>query len=85
MNDKDDGVANCDVLSDLTLFVQIKKREIHPWRSVTLTLLHGCFSRFLICTNGTKLRNASHMDLDLVEIKDKSEKLGMVANFRFSY
>ena len=23
-----------------------------------LTLLHGCFSRFLNCTNGTKLRNA---------------------------
>ena len=26
-----------------------------------LTLLHGCFSRFLNCTNGTKLRNASHI------------------------
>ena len=24
-----------------------------------LTLLHGCFSRFYNCTNGTKLRNAS--------------------------
>ena len=26
-----------------------------------LTLLHGCFSRFLNCTNGTKSRNASHI------------------------
>ena len=53
-------------------FVQFKKRETHPWRSVTfikvaepaflikVTLLHGCFSRFLNCINGTKSRNASH-------------------------
>ena len=26
-----------------------------------LTLLHGCFSRFLNCTNGTKSCNAPHM------------------------
>ena len=26
-----------------------------------LTLLHGCFPRFLNCTNGTKSRNASHI------------------------
>ena len=26
-----------------------------------LILLHGCFSRFLICTNATKLRNASQI------------------------
>ena len=26
-----------------------------------LTLLHGCFSCFLNCANGTKSRNASHM------------------------
>ena len=25
-----------------------------------LTLLHGCFSRFLNCANGTKSRNVSH-------------------------
>ena len=28
---------------------------------VKVTLLRGCFSRFLNCTNGTKSRNASHM------------------------
>ena len=27
------------------------------------TLLHGCFSRFLNCTYGTKLRKASNMNL----------------------
>ena len=26
-----------------------------------VALLHGCFSRFLNCTNGTKSRNAPHM------------------------
>ena len=26
-----------------------------------LTLLHGCFSRFLNCTNGTKSHNASQV------------------------
>ena len=40
------------------------KRKKHPWRNATLlkvTLLHGCFSHFLNCTNGTKSRNASHI------------------------
>ena len=43
---------------DLVSFVQFKKREKHPWWSVTFnkaTLLHGCFSRFQNCTNGTKI------------------------------
>ena len=34
------------------------------WKPATLlilTLLHGCFSRFLNCTSGTKSRNASHI------------------------
>ena len=65
----------CGALRDLAPFEQFKKREEYPWRSVNfstvaglksatllnLTLLHGCFSRFLNCTNGTKLRNASHL------------------------
>ena len=56
-------------------FVKFKKREKHPWGSVNfsevagfkpatllkLTLLHGCFSRFLNYANGTKLRNAPHI------------------------
>ena len=63
----------CDALRDLVPFVQFKECEKHPWRSVNvskvaktlrkLTLLHGCFSRFLNCTNGTKSRNAPHFRL----------------------
>ena len=65
----------CDALRDLVPFVQSKKLEKPPWRSVNfkrvagfkpstllkLTLLHECFSRFLNCTNGTKSCNASHL------------------------
>ena len=61
--------AYCDALRDLAPFAQFKKREKHPWRSVTfkpatllkLALLHGCFSCFLNCTNATKLHKASHI------------------------
>ena len=40
-----------------------KSPEKHLW-SVTFSkvaLLHGCFSRFLDCTNGSKLRKISHI------------------------
>ena len=53
-----DGIA----LRDLVPFVPFKKRENQPWRSVTLvTLLHGCFPRFLNSANGTNSRKASHI------------------------
>ena len=60
-----------DALRDLVPFVRFKKREKHPRSSVTfskvaglkVTLLSGCFSRFLICKNGTKSRNASLLTL----------------------
>ena len=61
----------CDASRDLAPFLQFKKHETHPWRSVTfskvtgfslkVTFLHGCFSRFLDCTNGTKSRNTSQI------------------------
>ena len=65
----------CDVLCNLVPFVLFKKRGKQPWWSVTFSkvsgfqpatllkvkLLHGCFSRFLHSTNGTKSYNASHM------------------------
>ena len=57
----------CAVLRDLLPFVWFKNGEKHPWRSVTfsntlkVTLLHGYFSCFLNCTNGTKLCKASHL------------------------
>ena len=31
----------CGALSDLVLFVQFRKREKHPWRSVTLSIVAG--------------------------------------------
>ena len=34
---------------------------LQPATLLKSTLLHGCFSRVLSCTNGTKLRNASHV------------------------
>ena len=50
----------CDALHDLVPFVQFKKREKHPWTSVTFSKV-GCFSRFLNCTNGTKSGNPTHL------------------------
>ena len=41
----------CDALRNLVPFAQFKKREKHPWRSVT-------FSKVL-SSNGTTSRNAS--------------------------
>ena len=37
-----------------------------------LTLLHGCFSRFLHCTNGTKSRNALQLWPRIISIPSKS-------------
>ena len=60
----------CDALRDFVPFVQFKKCEKHPWRSVTFNkvagwlnviLFHGCFSRFLNCTNSTKLLKVSQI------------------------
>ena len=55
----------CDALRNLVAFVQFKKREKQPWRSINfrlkLTLPHGCFSHFFTCTNATKSRNAPHV------------------------
>ena len=41
----------CDALRDLVPFVQIKKREKHPWKKSKGP--PGGFSRFLNCTNET--------------------------------
>ena len=66
-------VQNYGALRDFVPFVQFKKREKHPWRSVTfscrltpatllkVTHLHGCFSRFLNCTNGSRSRKAPQL------------------------
>ena len=58
---------------DFVPFAQFKKREKNPYRSVTfskdatwkmrlkITVVHGYFSHFLICINGTKLHQASYI------------------------
>ena len=35
--------------------------KLKPATLIKVTLPHGCFSRFLNCINGTKLRKASHI------------------------
>ena len=51
----------CDALHDLLTFVQFKKREKHPWKSVTFIYSSmGVFHVFLTCANGTKSSKASH-------------------------
>ena len=56
----------CEALRNLVPFVQFKKHEKHPWRSVTIkvTILYGWFSCFLNYTDGTKSRNASHISIN---------------------
>ena len=52
----------CDVLRDLVPFVQIKNvKNTHGGVLLLLevTLLHGCFLRFLNCTNRNKSRKTS--------------------------
>ena len=49
----------CDALRDLVPFVQFKKREKYPGRSVTkINTPPWVGSRFLNCANGTKSCNA---------------------------
>ena len=43
------------MLHNLVTFVQLKKRGKHPWRSIK--------TRFLNCTNVTKLHKTSHIDM----------------------
>ena len=69
----------CDVLGDLVPFVQFKKRENSHGGVLTLVLklllFHGCFSRFLNYTNGTKSRNAQRTTYELLIIS------GFLSNF----
>ena len=62
------GMSNTQVLLLVTKEQWLKKSfafrnqiSLQPAILLKLTLLHGCFSRFLNCTNGTKLRNTPHM------------------------
>ena len=80
----------CDALRDLVPFAQFKNREKHPWRSVNLlklTFLHGCFSRFLNCTNGTKSRNTPHISLmmELCEFYFEQFNVDKKVSFQISF
>ena len=44
----------------------LRKFKMKSAASLNVTLLHGCFSRFLNCTNGTKFRKASHTNTFLL-------------------
>ena len=66
-----------DALRGLIQFVQIKNVKKIQWRIVTfsklqaklkVTLLHGCFSRFLNCTNCSKLLKASPISMLLIHL-----------------
>ena len=52
------------------LFYNLKTEE--PATSLEVALLHGCFSRFLNCTNDTKSRNASHIVqiIDMIPLEE---------------
>ena len=43
------GNRICDALRDLVLFVQFKKREKHPWRSVTYSAKSRKAAYLLAC------------------------------------
>ena len=71
-------------MRNLVPFVQFKKREKHPWRSVNLSKVAGWslhftkintpswyFSLFLNCTNGTKSRSASQILLHKIILKPR--------------
>ena len=63
---KDANMQICDALRDFVPFVYSLKNVENTHGGVLIlvlkvTLLHGCFSHFLNCTNGTKSRNASHI------------------------
>ena len=72
-------------LRNFVLFVQFRKLEKHPWRSVTLSevaclllkviLLHGCFSRFLNCADGAKSLNASHITMNYASLEARKKEI----------
>ena len=65
-------VMLCAIWYHLHLLKTVK--NTHGGKKIILSLLHGCFSRFLNCTNGTKLRKASHIIFKSVPIKKPSSK-----------
>ena len=50
-----------------------------------VTLLHGCFSRFINCTNGTQLHNASESTFDACAAKRMKVLLGHLTPLRITH
>ena len=57
------------------------KNTLKPANLLKLTLLYGCFSRFLNCTNGTKSRNAPHLTCSYT-LKQSDYKKEMTSKIR---
>ena len=63
------GLSKYKCFAGFFTICTIYKTWKYSWKSVTfatllkLILLHGCFLRFLICTTGTKSREASHISV----------------------
>ena len=74
-------------MHDTVPVVQSKKCRKNPWRSITLlkvAIFRGCFSYFLNCTNGTKLRKASRIYIcRLVKKYEHSLQHGEIARILF--
>ena len=51
--------------------------SVKPATLLKLTLLHGCFSRVLNGTNGTKWRDASHIG-EVPKVKTKDVALDLL-------
>ena len=64
-----DNVMRCAIWYHLYNLKNLKNADggvliLVPATLLKLTLLCGCFSRFLNCTNDTKLRNASQIIIE---------------------
>ena len=45
----------------VSILVKLEASSLKPATLLKLILVHGCFSRFLSCVDGTKSRNAPHI------------------------
>ena len=63
--------------------VQLQAKK--PATLLKVTLLHGCFSRFLNCANGNKSRKASHFSCILIQILVTVQTLVVARDFSDAY
>ena len=63
----------CDALRDLYNLYKLILATL-----LKVTLFHGCFSRFLNCTNATKSRKASHIIPESVDIEINKLKKNLI-------